>query len=87
MVDTDQIDPMIYDTMQELATRIGSRYLIWQRSAKNAAEARHWQATGFRIMREARAVNRYSKTAIEAKRAELNAIWANMPKKAPTIME
>ena len=85
-MDDDQVfDPMIYDAMRELATRVGARYVAWADAARTATEAAHWQAEVGRIGREVRSVDTNSRRAIEAKRAELRAQLAAMPEHAPAF--
>ncbi|WP_029067973.1 hypothetical protein [Jonesia quinghaiensis] len=83
-VDDDRVfDPMIYDAMREFATRISGQYVAWKREAKTTEEAEHWQREMLRFNAEVRAVDHRSKSAIEAKRAELRELWASLPVDAP----
>lgn len=85
-LDDDYNDnPMLYDALCELATRIGGRYVYWMRSAETEAEREHWFAECIRVNREARAVDPYSISAVTAKRAELRALFASMPDEAPPL--
>lgn len=84
--DDDQVfDPMIYDAMRELATRVSGVYIGWRREARTEAEAEHWLGESVRVTREVRAVDRYSKSAIDAKRAELRELLASLPEHAPAV--
>jgi hypothetical protein len=74
---------MIYDALLELATRISGRYVAWQDQASTAEAAEHWQREMFRLNAEVQAVDHRSKSAIEAKRAELRELLASMPVHAP----
>ena len=83
-VDDDRVfNPMIYDALLEFATRISGRYVAWKREAKTTEEAEHWQREMFRFNAEVRAVDHRSKSAIEAKRAELRELWDSLPVDAP----
>jgi hypothetical protein len=83
--DDHDFDPMIYDAMRELATRVSGQYIAWKREARTAEEAAHWQAEAGRIAREVRSVDTRSRRAIEAKRAELRDVLAGMPEHAPAF--
>ncbi|MDR1449053.1 MAG: hypothetical protein LBI84_02415 [Propionibacteriaceae bacterium] len=79
-------DPMIYDALLELATRIGGRYVAWADQAPSEAAGGHWRNAGIELRRQVRAVDPDDETAIEAKRAELRALWAAMPVQAPALV-
>ncbi|WP_029067969.1 hypothetical protein [Jonesia quinghaiensis] len=83
-VDDDRVfNPTIYEAMRELATRISGRYVAWQRAAETPQEAEHWRRVMYRLSAEVRAVDFDSRSAIEAKRAELRELWASLPVDAP----
>ena len=83
---TDQVfNPMSYDAMLELATRIGGRYNAWADEAGQSASAVHWRNAGIELRRQVRAVDSHSQSAVEAKRAELRELWATMPVHAPEL--
>ncbi len=83
-VDDDRVfNPMIYDALLEFATRISGQYVAWQDQAETAEEAEHWQREMYRFNAEVRDVDHRSKSAIEAKRAELRELWASLPVDAP----
>ncbi|MFT4050620.1 MAG: hypothetical protein QM677_00040 [Microbacterium sp.] len=83
---TDQtFNPMCYDAMLELATRIGGRYNAWADEAGRSASATHWRNAGIELRRQVRDVDAHSQSAIEAKRAELRELWATMPAHAPAF--
>ena len=77
--------PMLYDVMRELATQLGGRYIEWMREASDAEAREHWRAEQFRVMREARAVDPDSRSAIEEHTAKLRAELAAMPRYAPVL--
>lgn len=78
-------NPMIYDALLELATRIGGRYIFWADQAGDSASAAHWFNVYDELSRQVREVDSYSKSAVEAKRAELRELWASMPEDAPEV--
>lgn len=85
-MDNDRvIDPMIYDALLELATRIGGRYNAWADQASNEGVREHWRNAGIQLRQQVREVDPMSRTSIEAKRTELRALWSTMPVEAPNI--
>ena len=81
-------DPMIYDVMLEGANQVGGRYVAWEREAReagDAAAAKHWQEEDIRLSLEVRAVNADSRSAVEAKTAELSELLRGMPWHAPAL--
>ena len=86
MVDkTPVFDPMIYDALLELATRIGGRYVAWADRAQSEAEARHWLDVAAEMRRGVRQVDSFNEAEIEAKRQELRELWRSMPVDAPQL--
>lgn len=84
--DDDYLDnPMIYDALLELATRIGGRYVFWEDQASDSISKAHWRDAGIELRRQVWEVDSYSKSAVEAKRAELRELWASMPEDAPEV--
>jgi hypothetical protein len=83
--DDRDFDPMIYDAMRELATRIGGRYVFWADQASDPVVERYWLEESYRVDRGVRAVDTRSKSAIEAKRRELREHFAQMPENAPEV--
>lgn len=81
--DDKNFDPMIYDVLREMETRIGGRYNAWADNASTPEEERHWLDEAEKVFRQVRAVDHNSRSAIEAKRAELRELWATMPGEAP----
>lgn len=82
--DTD-FSPMIYDVMRELATQLGGRYVEWMDEAASESDQDHWRSEDFRVMREVRAVDPDSRSAIEAHTAKLKGELASMPRYAPDV--
>lgn len=78
-------NPMLYDALLELSTRIRGRYLAWAREAATEHAAQHWRDAGIEVHRQVDEVDWRSKSAIEAKRTELRALFASMPTEAPEI--
>nr|CRY94595.1 hypothetical protein [uncultured prokaryote] len=78
-------DPMIYDVMRELSTQIVGRYSAWETEAATEREAKHWHEEWLRVRNEARAVDSRSRSAIEAKTAELRETLRQLPTKAPAL--
>ncbi|MGP9529444.1 hypothetical protein [Glutamicibacter sp. AOP5-A2-18] len=83
--DDQNFDPMIYDVMRELSTRVAGRYVAWEDQASNDGEANHWREEWLRVEKEAREVNPRSRAAIEAKTAELRQVLLELPVDAPTL--
>ncbi|RLP07177.1 hypothetical protein [Propionibacterium australiense] len=77
--------PMLYDVMRELATQLSGRYVEWMDQARSDADEAHWRAEHLRVMREARAVDPDSRSAIEEHTAKLRAALADMPLQAPVL--
>ncbi|MBE6476718.1 MAG: hypothetical protein E7Z97_01415 [Propionibacteriaceae bacterium] len=77
--------PMLYDVMRELATQLSGRYVEWMDQASSASDEAHWRAEHFRVMREARAVDPDSRSAIEEHTAKIRAELADMPLHAPVL--
>ncbi|MDZ8173227.1 hypothetical protein [Microbacterium xanthum] len=78
-------NPMAYDALLELATRIGGRYVSWVDQAPTDAAGRHWTYAHIEMQRQVRQVDPNDAEAIEAKRAELRELWATMPAQAPVM--
>ncbi|MDZ8276312.1 hypothetical protein R2Q81_10180 [Microbacterium aquimaris] len=78
-------NPMAYDALLELATRIGGRYVSWVDQAPTDAAGRHWTYAHIEMQRQVRQVDPNDAEAIEAKRAELRGLWATMPAQAPVM--
>lgn len=88
MTDRDEhraFDPMSYDALLELTTRICGRYIAWADRAPSEAAGLHWQNAAVELQRQVRLVDPNGQAAIEAKRAELRELWATMPAQAPTL--
>lgn len=79
------LNPMAYDALLELATRIGGRYVSWVDQAPTEAAGRHWTYAHIEMQRQVRQVDPNDPTAIEAKRVELRELWATMPVQAPVM--
>lgn len=77
--DDRDFSPMLYDVMRELATQFSGRYVEWMDQAATEADEAHWQAEHFRVMREVRAVDPDSRSAIEAHTAKLRVELEKMP--------
>ena len=86
--DDDRLyDPMAYDVMREMANLVIGRYVVWEREAETPSEAAHWQEEWLRTYEEVRAVNPDSRSAVEAKTAELTATYRSMPEHAPAMTD
>ncbi|MFC7582289.1 hypothetical protein ACFQ23_05565 [Schaalia naturae] len=83
--DTRTFNPMAYDVLLELATRIGGQYVAWAEEAPSEASGRHWRNAGIEMQRQVRAVDPHSRSAIESKTEELRAMLATMPAHAPLL--
>ncbi|WP_435298967.1 hypothetical protein [Timonella sp. A28] len=83
--DDRNVNPMIYDAMCELETRISGQYVAWKREAKTEEEAEYWQREILRLSQEVQAVDIDSQSAIDAKRAELRELFASLPDEAPEV--
>lgn len=84
--DDDRLyDPMAYDVMREMANLVIGRYVAWEREAKTPSEEAHWQEARLRTYDEVWAVDPDSRSAVEAKTAELTATYKSMPVHAPSI--
>ncbi|MFK4761710.1 hypothetical protein ACI3KS_12305 [Microbacterium sp. ZW T5_45] len=83
--DDQTFDPMIYDAMRELETRIGGTYIAWAREAATPAEAAHWKNEMYKLSDEVRAVDSRSRSAINAKREQLSVLLASLPVHAPAL--
>lgn len=77
-------DPMAYDAMRELANRVTGRYIVWERET-TGLESKHWQEERIKLRLDLRTVDPDSKSAVEAKTAELREMFRNMPKHAPAL--
>ncbi len=64
-------DPMIYDAMRELATRLGGRYLTLERLAKSDAEKARWRQRRQALDEEVHGVDVYSEIAVRDKTDDL----------------
>lgn len=64
-------DPMLYDAMREVATRLGGRYLALERIAKDDAEKSRWRQRRRALDQEVREVNVYSEAEVREKTDEL----------------
>jgi len=73
----------IYDVMRDLATHLSGRYVEWMHEATTPEAEAHWREEHFRVMREVRAVDPDSRSAIEAHTALLRDALAQMPRYAP----
>lgn len=81
-------DPMDYDVMLEIANQVGGRYVAWEDEADEAGDAvaaKHWQEERIRLSLEVRAVDADSRSAVEAKTAELSELLRSMPVHAPAL--
>ncbi|MDO4241181.1 MAG: hypothetical protein Q4C71_01445 [Microbacteriaceae bacterium] len=78
-------DPMVYDALRELCTRISGRYVAWEYAAKSKAEEEHWEQERFRLNAEVRAVDPNSFEQIQAKRLELRERYAALLATAPEL--
>ena len=78
-------DPMIYDALLELATRIGGRYLAWAREASNESTAQYWRSKGRELRIAVWAVDSRDEAAVQTKRQELRELWRSMPVDAPQL--
>lgn len=64
-------DPMVYDAMRELATRLGGRYLTLERLAKSDAEKARWRQRRQALDEEVHGVDVYSEIAVRDKTDDL----------------
>lgn len=64
-------DPMIYDAMRELATRLSGRYLALERLAKSDAEKARWRQRRQALDEEVHSVDVYSENAVVDKTDDL----------------
>ena len=81
-------DPMIYDVMLEGANQVIANYVAWETEADEAGDAvavKHWQEEDIRLSLEVRAVDADSRSAVEAKTAELSELLRGMPWHAPAL--
>jgi hypothetical protein len=83
--DARDADPMAYDALRELEARVRACYLSWADEARTHREEQHWLDAVLRLSREVRAVDSRSRSAVEAKRAELRELLAAMPLRAPAL--
>lgn len=79
----EAFNPMSYDALLELATRIGGRYNAWADEAGDSDTAAHWRKAGIELRRQMRAVDPHSQSAIETKRTELRELWTTMTVHGP----
>ena len=82
---TPIFDPMIYDALLELATRIGGRYIAWADRAQSEVEAKRWLDLETEMQRGVRQVDSFNESQIQAKRQELRELWHSMPVEAPRL--
>jgi hypothetical protein len=68
---TFDYDPMVYDTMRELATQLGGYYMSRAYAATSDVEHDRWSSIDLELQREIHAVDVYDEAAIRAKTAEL----------------
>lgn len=78
-------DPMVYDALLELTTRIGGQYVEWERQATALEEQEHWKQAGIALRAQVRAIDPDDVAAIEAKRLELRELFQSLPETAPTV--
>ena len=78
-------DPMVYDTLLELTTRIGGQYVEWERQATALEEQEHWKQAGIALRAQVRAINPDDAMAIEAKRLELRELFQSLPETPPAV--
>lgn len=64
-------DPMVYDSMRELATRLSGRYLALERLAKSDAEKARWRQRRQALDEEVHGVDVYSENAVVDKTDDL----------------
>lgn len=84
--ESDQVfDPMAYDVLLEITTRIGGQYIAWADEAPSEAVGRHWRNAGIELRRQVRQVDPNSQSAIEAKTVELCEMLETMPAHAPVM--
>lgn len=78
-------DPMVYDALLELTTRIGGQYVEWEHQATALEEQEHWKQAGIALRAQVRAIDPDDVAAIEAKRLELRELFQSLPETAPTV--
>lgn len=64
-------DPMVYDTLRELATQLGGAYIERKRATMLGGERERWARMSVELGREIRAVDVYDETAVRAKTKDL----------------
>ncbi|OJV22874.1 MAG: hypothetical protein BGO26_00040 [Actinobacteria bacterium 69-20] len=67
---TFDYDPMVYDTMRELANQLGGHYVHQSYEATTDAERERWRLVALDVSREAEAVDPYDEAAVRAKTAD-----------------
>lgn len=78
-------DPMVYDALLELTTRIGGQYVEWERQATALEEQEHWKQAGIALRAQVRAIDPDDAVAIEAKRLELRELFQTLPETPPAV--
>ena len=82
---TPIFDPMIYDALLELETRISGRYLAWVRQEETTETKNYWRDKARTLYREVHEVDSFNESQIQAKRQELRELWRSMPVDAPRL--
>lgn len=71
-------DPMVYDALLELTTRIGGQYVEWERQATALEEQERWKQAGIALRAQVRAIDPDDVVAIETKRLELRKLFQSL---------
>ena len=78
-------DPMVYDALLELTTRIGGQYVEWERQTTALEEQEHWKQAGIALRAQVRTIDPDNVAAIEAKRLELRELFQSLPETPPAV--
>ncbi|MGV9183141.1 hypothetical protein [Arcanobacterium canis] len=85
-LDNEHIDPMEYDILLELATRIEGEYVAWAREVKGTPEEEYWWSQHAHIMALARSVDSGNPQEIRNVKEKLRTIWNNLPADRPQLV-
>lgn len=80
-------DPMQYDALLELATRICGQYLEWADSSLTAEASEHWNQLCDEVGRQIRDVDSQDSSQVAARRDEFRALWEKMTTGVPLFAE
>ncbi|MEW6872239.1 hypothetical protein V3M41_01465 [Trueperella pyogenes] len=80
------IDPMEYDILLELATRIGGTYMGWAYETEGVPDEQHWREEAIKVRQAVWSVDSSSASEIRRAQAQLIEICENLPHRRPRLV-